>query len=231
MKQISIILLLFSIGILNAQNELAMPPGTIKLNDSLYIDTSPITNIMFEEYLTVKIALDAKGYSSFSQFASDTNEKGFPVMNRINYLSPYLISLYINEPYLIKVGYHRDYLFSDHPVLNVPIELVHDYCRWRTEMVKHLWDNKEEYASNKTLSHKISYRLATKNELIDSFDFFSKSGEAVIFKKKLFKIRKENITREFTVFPVKEMTLSGEVFNDRPPYDYTGFRCVCEIKM
>jgi len=37
------------------------PPGTIKLNDSLYIDCTPITNLMFLEYLADKDFLKKKG--------------------------------------------------------------------------------------------------------------------------------------------------------------------------
>lgn len=62
MEKILILILLFNFYQLNAQEniDIVNPPGTIKLNDSLYIDKTPVTNLMFLEYLTAKNFLKKK---------------------------------------------------------------------------------------------------------------------------------------------------------------------------
>lgn len=231
MKKAIILLLICNFCSLNAQNELVVPPGTLQLNDSLFIDKSPVTNLMFIEYLTVKKVLKNKGYTSFKEFTKETNENGFPIeMRIIIYPSPLLIEFYSNNKYLKSKGYGREYKFSYHPVLNVSKKLATDFCKWRSEMVSHLWLNDEKYSSIKNQSDKISYRLAATNELIRANTYFSNLKRAIEFKEKLLKIKQDKVTTEFTVFPVNELTTSEQLFNDKPNFEFTGFRCVCEMK-
>ncbi|TXE09178.1 hypothetical protein ES711_04385 [Gelidibacter salicanalis] len=230
MRKFFMLMVLCNIGFLNAQQQVANPPGTIKLNDSVYIDAIPVSNLMFEEYLVVKMELDAKGYASFQKYAENTPDteiiKKFP----INYIIPNLTLLYQHSPALLKLGYDNNFRFSEHPVLNVPKILATDFCNWRTEMVAYLWQNNGFDSALAEMSDKISYRLATKTELIEAFDFFSESKSTVDFKRKLFKIKKDDIADKYTRFPIQEMTLSDEVYQDDSGYQYTGFRCVCEVK-
>lgn len=231
MKKTIILLLTCNILILNAQNDLFLPPGTIQMNDSLFIDKSPVTNLMFIEYLNVKKVLQNKGYSTFAEFTKATNEKGFPLEMRTTKIpSPLLIDFYSIKKYLSRKDYGKESKFKHHPVLNVSKKQAIDFCKWRTEMASHLWNNDEKYASLKSLSNKITYRLATKNELELAKTFFSNSNAFTVFKEKLFQIEPQKIATVFTLFPINEMTGSDELFNYQASFDYTGFRCVCEIK-
>jgi hypothetical protein len=54
MNKIITLLVICNFQLLIGQNELKIPPGTIKLNNSLFIDQSPVTNLMWIEYLTIK---------------------------------------------------------------------------------------------------------------------------------------------------------------------------------
>lgn len=231
MKKIIVLIIICNFCILNAQNDLESPPGTIQLNDSLFIDKSPVTNFMFIEYLTVKKTLEGKGFITFGQFTKVTNEKGFPLEMRIIKLpSPLLIEFYSNNNYLKRKGYGRESKFKYHPVLNVPKKQAIDFCKWRTEMVSHLWKNDEKHSKYKNLSDKISYRLATQNELELANTFFSNLNRAVDFKEKILKIKKEKEATDFTVFPIRELTISEQLFNNNSNFEFTGFRCVCEMK-
>ena len=155
MKKIFVLLLIYNFNLLNAQSDLTIPPGTIQLNDNLFFDKSPVTNIMFVEYLTIKKVLENKGYSSFSQFIKDNNIKGFPKEMRVlRYPSPLLIQFYSSNKYLKRKGYGRKYKFRYHPVLNISKKQAIDFCKWRTEMVSHLWLNDEKYSSIKNQSNK-----------------------------------------------------------------------------
>ncbi|POY39566.1 hypothetical protein C3L50_10385 [Flavobacterium alvei] len=229
MKKIIVLLLIGNFGVLNAQNSIEIPPGTIQLNDSLFIDVSPVTNSTFTEYLTAKKVLKNKGYDSFSEFTKATNEKGFPIEMKVIF-PPLLIDFYSNNNYLTELGYWSGYQFQYHPVLNVSKEQAINFCKWRTEMVSHLWKYDEKHALNKNQSDKINYRLATENELILAKTFFSNSNTIIEFKEKLLDIKLEKNATQFTIFPVKELTTSEKLFNFNSNYGFTGFRCICEIE-
>lgn len=229
MKKIIVLLLVGNFWLLNAQNSIEIPPGTIRLNDSSFIDLSPVTNLMFTEYLTAKKVLKNKGYETFSEFTKATNEKGFPIEMKVAF-SPLLIDFYSNNNYLTQKNYGREYQFQYLPVLNVSKEQAIDFCKWRTEMVSHLWKYDEKKALNKNLSDKINYRLATENELIVAQTFFLNSNTIIEFNEKLLDIKQEKNATQFTIFPVKELTSSEKLFNFNSNYGFTGFRCICEMK-
>ena len=54
MVKISVLLCVLGFHLTKAQNTIVNPPGTLKLNDSLFIDKTPVTNMMFIEYLIEK---------------------------------------------------------------------------------------------------------------------------------------------------------------------------------
>lgn len=222
---------IFNYCILCAQNDFDIPPGTVQVNDSLYIDKSPVTNLMFMEYLTAKEVLKNKGYLTFNEFIKDTNEKGFSrEMTTIRIPSPLLIEFYSSNKYLKRKGYGREWKFRYHPVLNVSKIQAFEFCKWRTEMVSHLWKNDEKYSAVKSLSNKISYRLATKKELELANTFFSNSNMKTEFTEKILKVKQKKMVTDFIVFPIQEMTISEELFNQKLNYEYIGFRCICEIE-
>lgn len=228
MKKIIVLLLIGNFCLLNAQNNVAIPPGTIQLDDSIFFDISPVTNYMFTEYLTAKKVLRNKGYESFGEFVKKTNEKGFPIEMRI--IAPHLlIDFYSDNKFLTSNGYGLIYKFQYHPVLNVSKQQAIAFCQWRTEMVSHLWKYDEKHMSNKNLSNKISYRLATENELILAQTFFTNSNKIVEYKEQILTVKQEKIATQFTIFPVNEMTASEKLFNNKSNFEFTGFRCICEI--
>ncbi|NDP26610.1 MAG: SUMF1/EgtB/PvdO family nonheme iron enzyme [Flavobacterium sp.] len=228
MKKTLIFLFICNFCTLNAQNNIDIPPGAIQLNDSIFIDISPVTNYMFTEYLTAKKVLRNKGYESFGEFVKKTNEKGFPIEMRI--IAPHLlIDFYSDNKFLTSNEYGLIYKFQNHPVLNASKKQAIDYCKWRTEMVSHLWKYDEKHMSNKNLSNKINCRLATENELILAKTFFTNSNKIGEFNEKILTVKQEKFATQFTIFPVNEMTASEKLFNNKSNFEFTGFRCICEM--
>lgn len=228
MKIIITVFLIFNFSILKAQDSLRIPPGTIKLNDSLFIDQTPVTNFMFLEYLAGKKSLNSMGYSRFSHFAKTTNETGFPKY-AMSFPSTYLIEFYSDKKYLRRKQY-AEFKFKYHPVLNISKKEATDYCQWRTDMVRHLYKYHEKQELNRDLANKISYRLVTNDELINAKNFFSNSNTLTEFNENLLKMELQDELTGFVIFPINEMTQSEPLINEKLDADFIGFRCVCEIK-
>jgi len=232
MVKISVLLCVLGFHLTKAQNTIVNPPGTLKLNDSLFIDRTPVTNIMFIEYLDEKEELKEKGYSSLSEYFADTIQSGFPkeMTNSLLLPSQFLIDFYSKNKYLRRKLYGKKHEFENHPLLTITKARAIDYCEWRTEKVRYLWLNHPKFSSNRFQAEKIAYRLPTKDELISAKTYFTSINKVIIYRRRLFRIIDKKVPADFTVFPIDELTASEEIFNEDPSHDYTGFRCVCELK-
>ncbi|MDD4150014.1 MAG: SUMF1/EgtB/PvdO family nonheme iron enzyme [Bacteroidales bacterium] len=97
-----------------------IPPGTVKINDSLYIDKTEVQNIDYIEfvYWTQKeYGLDSEEYSSI---LPDT------LVWKVQYNEP-MIQLYFRHP-----------AYQKHPVVGVSFEQANRYCQWRTDRVNEM---------------------------------------------------------------------------------------------
>ncbi|SFC95942.1 Sulfatase-modifying factor enzyme 1, partial [Zunongwangia mangrovi] len=233
MKKILVTILVFILTstLVKSQEILVAPPGTIFLEDSLYIDKAPVTNKMFLEYLTAKHFLRRKGFNSFSEFHESTDQK----FDKIITLYPsFLKNLKKEKSLLTKKGYFENIKYEYSPVLRISKEQAKDFCTWRTEMVEYLWLNMD-----KPVTQSIQYRLPRKDELILAQKIFSKRK---IFKfdngRNPTKFKTDKKISDFIKYNISEFTISEEIFGDNwkgiSPIDFpnevTGFRCVCEIQ-
>jgi formylglycine-generating enzyme required for sulfatase activity len=126
------------------------PPGTVKINDTLYIDQTEVTNISWREYLYYLSDIK-KDESEYQKALPDTL-----VWNSDTSASP--LSEY----------YYRHPSFNNYPVVGISYEQANEFCKWRTYAA-----NQEVYL-NKTkdpMTHlkdsfpiKFYYRLPTKQE-------------------------------------------------------------------
>jgi formylglycine-generating enzyme required for sulfatase activity len=213
----------------------AKPPGTIKFNDSLYIDSTPITNYMFIEYLTAKDFLDKKGFESYKDFSEAHPGVIYSdvVMKEFDCPSPFLINIAPSSNYLKRKNYHIDTLYLDHPVLTVTKEQAIDYCQWRTEVVQDLWIYHQDQENKKDLATRIRYRLPSKTELLDAKNWFSTTNELINYKdQKLLKTLFEYHPKGYRVLPISEFTEDDNLFINEgvKRRKFIGFRCVCEIR-
>lgn len=219
----------------------ATPPGTLKLNDSLYIDKTPVTNQMYREFL-----------ASLENFWSPEKHDSIIAYPKFNLDKKIRESLENRNTFTTvdrlmlkkKVFADKDYLFdtryNNHPVLNISREEAEMFCLWRTDMVMLLWaynsDNEEERSM---FPSEVKYRLPKLEEYQEAVNFFSNRNKIEMTREKspLRLKLKVNKPQTFTLHRISEFTLGNSFFWENwrseiptgEPNDYTGFRCVCEV--
>ena len=209
------------------------PPGTIQVKPGFFIDKTPVTNLMFMEYLKAKHFLAEKGFQTFTEYQESTED----TIKSLNYifLSP-LLQLETAHGEIYKKAYLEDYRY--HPALGVTKEEAEDYCSWRSEMVSYLWQTNPKHIAKKDYAGRINYRLPFNEELASAKNYFQDREQLVLVKgKNPSKFKTSAHPKDFTLFKISEYTqtetLYGENYKgkvpDSFPNDVTGFRCVCEI--
>ncbi len=227
------------------------PPGTIKLNDSLFIDVAPVDNLMYLEFVkslknfwSLEAHEELKELNNFGIDIKSIEKKFNSKLTEFN-----LDELIKEELTIAALTKNNRYFnhpkYSKYPVVNISINDAELYCKWRTDMVKLNWaikskikDERAQYPSN------IKYRLPTVLEFEEALKFFGYSKNKykgdkntpikpyrIKYKKKYKKaiLLKSNIS-EYTLdsIPFDTNWRNSDYFEK--PNDYTGFRCVCEIK-
>lgn len=127
------------------------PPGTLKINDTLYIDQFEVNNVGWREYWY---------YLNRSDSA-----------NAYKALPDTLVwrdSIFSNEPMV--EYYFRHPMFNSYPAVGISFEQAIEFCSWRTyvaNQVVYFRENKIENRRehlNDTFPIKFYYRLPTKEE-------------------------------------------------------------------
>ena len=90
------------------------PPGTVQINDTLYIDETEVTNISWREYLYYLSSIE-KDEGKYQTALPDTL-----VWNSDTSASP--LSEY----------YHRHPSFNNYPVVGISYLQAIEFCKWRT---------------------------------------------------------------------------------------------------
>ena len=127
------------------------PPGTLKINDTLYIDQTEIANVHWREY-----------WYYVNRFDSVNSYKALPDTlvwrDSIIYTEP-LVEYYFRHP-----------SFNNYPAVGISYEQAIEFCKWRTFVVNlgmYMDENKlrnfEEHL-NDSFPIKVYYRLPTKKE-------------------------------------------------------------------
>ena len=216
---------------MNSEN--FIPPGTIKINDSLFIDKTPISNLSYAEFeksismgwnLQTKdsikkmpnYGIDLKNLNEFPGTNVDYTFYNSIKRNRIDT---------INDK-VINYSYHPKY--SSNPVLNISKENAELFCLWRTDMVDLAIASKSKTINERNdFPNKVTYRLPTNQELM--------VAEAYFKNKKLLKVSNLDLPINMIFDSVKEKfylvnlyeTNSNEVKDKRTKPSI--FRCICEI--
>ncbi len=129
-----------------------IPPGTVKINDTLFVDETEISNFSWLQYQLW--VCNKYGYHSqeYKSVLADT------LVWRAKYTD--------NEPY---VNYYlRHPAYRDYPVVGISYEQAVAYCKWRTERVKEFICLSKKYDLID-----FEYRLPTKQE----WEFVSNNGD------------------------------------------------------
>jgi len=248
MKKVKFLMLIFNIlfcsQVINSQIDSNIwadlnPPGTIKINDSLYIDSSPVTNFGFLEYLTSLEEINSLGLESTKEYTAHIKATKANLITVIKYPS-HLKILEKQNNYLTKKRYFKNVKYQYFPVLTITKEQAIEFCEWRTEMVKLVWKNKPEFTIKNRLAEKIKYRLPTIIEYNKAaYAFGLKNKLKIQNKKSPLKFKPSKSKTNFFVFNISEYSLSDAIFNsfnkeqssEKYINEYMGFRCICEVKL
>lgn len=238
------ILLFLTIFSLQAQTLWEIPPGTIKINDSLYIDKGPVDNLMYleftgsvEKFWTYKLRdslkkLELKNIDKSLLTGSldlKQNEEIFRKVIEVEDLEiPGGVELY-------DYFNHPEYLYN--PVIGISKEQAELYCTWRSDMVNLLWSTEIDSGNYS----KVEYRLPTKEEYIRAKESFRKRNKLLVLKEDSpLKINFEDLRKRenFVLYNIPEITATGKHYkfmalpDDKPGSNanYTFFRCICEVQ-
>lgn len=168
------------------------PPGTVRLNDSVYIDVSPITNAEYREFFHFLLAtyskqvrdsldnlpkwgVDLENFKKFLKSAGNDKELAWLMRIRRDQILSWLQSIdeYLDSP-----------VFRDNPVIYISYLQANEYALWRTRMVMLNWASKSKNEKQRAKYYtRIQYRLPTPEEWDEAMDKFS---ENVILNKSIF---------------------------------------------
>ncbi|WP_417195771.1 SUMF1/EgtB/PvdO family nonheme iron enzyme [Bizionia sp.] len=204
-----ILLIVCSFQFLHAQTAL-IPPGTLKINDSLFMDKSPITNNMYQELF----------------YSLDSNNEKAPItliVSNGSNVDGNWIDMYSKNP---------KYQFF--PKLHITRKQAEYYCKWRTERVQLLWDT--NFPENNKM---VLYRLPTTIEFEKAEAYFkaSKRFKAYEADNPLELKIKKHPKKNYVSYNISEITGDDHYFGENwksetqiiLPNTYTGFRCICEV--
>lgn len=129
-------------------NKIVSPPGTVRINNNIYMDETEVTNFNWQEYVLWVEKKFGKNSKEYKNALPDTTVW----YNKESFSEPYM-KYYYNHP-----------AYKDYPVVGISYEQAVDFCKWRTDRVKELFkinalsDKKSVYPTN------FEYRLPTKEE-------------------------------------------------------------------
>jgi formylglycine-generating enzyme required for sulfatase activity len=128
-----------------------LPPGTIKINDTLYADQAEIDNFSYLEFvwwIGNKYGIKSTEHTAVLPDTLVWREKDS-----------------YNEPYVFY--YLRHPAYRNYPVVGVSYEQAVEYCKWRTQRVKEFMCISKKYPTIE-----FEYRLPTEKE----WEFLSNNG-------------------------------------------------------
>jgi hypothetical protein len=186
------------------------PPGTVMLNDSLYIDVNPIKNIDYREFISFLSityskevrdsldrlpywGLDYDGFRKFMRLSGNDRELLGRVRIRLDQVLSWAQSLeeYLNNP-----------AFNNNPLVCVSFNQANEYAAWRTRIVMFKWavDSKDEKQRSRFYT-RIRYRLMKPEEWDMAMD---KYADNVILNKAIFP---HNIACTYPAVPQKRKAM------------------------
>lgn len=150
-----------------------VPPGTVEINDTFFVDETEVSNFSWKEYV----------YWTAKKYGKDSHEYNSTLPDTLVWLDSLIIGGLNSEYYYVHPAY-RDY-----PVVGITYEQALNFCKWKTEVV-HIWQeiksgkrkNEDRYKSyiGKLM---FEYRLPTKKE----WESFAMIGSEQKVKEKYFR--------------------------------------------
>lgn len=128
-----------------------IPPGTVKICDTLFVDECEISNFSWQEYET----WTKTKYGAYSPEYLDVLPDTLVWLEKNSY----------NEPYV--QYYYRHPAYKNYPVVGISYEQALLFCKWRTERVKELMCLSKKYGIID-----FEYQLPSKQQ----WEFISNNG-------------------------------------------------------
>jgi len=128
-----------------------LPPGTVKINDTLYADETEVSNFSWLEYQ----------FWIFTKYGYYSDEYKAVLPDTLVWRD----KAAYNEPYV--EYYLRHPAYRNYPVVGISYEQAIEYCKWRTERVQEFMCISKKYDLID-----FEYRLPTKQE----WEFLSNNG-------------------------------------------------------
>lgn len=241
MKQFLLFFLIVFSTATKAQELLEIPPGTIKINDSLFIDKGPIDNIMYleftkkvKEFWSLTLHDSLKSLELINIDKSLLSEKLNPdqsnkIYDQIINVKDLKISDEIDLYY-----YFNHPTYSYHPVLGISKEQAQLYCLWRTDMVNLRWSTILKNEQKKY--PKIKYRIPTMEEYKLAKKVFREDDKLLIINKNSpleIDLETQRKKDNFILYNSSEYSATDKKFKENSissDNTYTFFRCICEVQ-
>ncbi|MDT0643977.1 SUMF1/EgtB/PvdO family nonheme iron enzyme [Zunongwangia sp. F363] len=229
----------------NRSTSSQVPPGTIHLKDNLYIDKTPVTNQMFMEFLKSITNFWSMEKHDAIQKSSNYGFKGSEIEEKLLKDIP---QLKLENTSNLKIGknlvfddYINDHHYDYHPVVQISKAQAQFFCLWRTDMVMLNYSYKSETpAQRRKFPSRVNYRLPTVQEMKNAVAKFQPE-KIEVMEPEMGTIQLREKLREIdsmVLFNISEHTLDKKAYGinwrnsniQESQNDYTGFRCICEIK-
>ncbi len=171
MKRITLVIFvfvsLFPTQVFSAKE--ILPPGCVKVNDSLFVDATEMRNVDYAEFV----------YWNLYKTGAESEEYLSSLPDTAVWSSP-LLELYYQHP-----------AYSNYPVVGISYEQAIAYCEWRSDRVNemlYLKENKIPYSDIdkvKDIPQVFRYRLPTKQEWeqIAAISYSEKTFKKISSKK------------------------------------------------
>lgn len=225
----------FSVYLFAQKSIFQNPPGTIQINDSLFIDNVPVDNLMYQEFTSsLKEKWNLKIHDSLKDLQLREMDLNILTSDLFN---PDDKSLYEQVVYSKELNlpddittfeYYNFSIYKYHPVIGTSKEQAELFCKWRTDMVNLRWSS---LLKNDTADfNKIEYRIPKKEEFRLARKRFSKQDSYLkVAKQSPLKLNLKDVRQKKLFFE----TSYPEYLKDENPAkneDYVMFRCICEVK-
>jgi formylglycine-generating enzyme required for sulfatase activity len=137
-------ILLMGGGFSAKRNSTFLPPGTVRIADTLFMDKSEVTNLSWHEYLYWLKNMYGKDSQQYRDALPDTTVWQFDGINS-------------NQPWQSSFSNVRH--FKNHPICGISYEQAVAFCKWRTDRVRYFLNLKKE-----PCAFDFYYRLPTREE-------------------------------------------------------------------
>jgi formylglycine-generating enzyme required for sulfatase activity len=136
-------------------------PGTVFIKDSLYFDKNEITNNDWREYMFWTMRVKGENSLEYKSTLPDT-------------------TVWDGRDYSFQEIYLRHSAFDSYPVVGIRYDQAVNYCKWRTERVKEMFEIKKAKKPKMQIPN-FRYRLPTKAEweLVAKADYSDKTKKEI----------------------------------------------------